>query len=81
MHQRAEQAANGQRARAVDAQGGAGLGAVEQTDQCPIDRRLPRRLGQCLVGQDLALQERADRYLAGIQAGQGGDLAGSGLLQ
>ncbi len=81
LHQRAEQAADGQRSRAVHAQGSAGLGTVQQVDQRPVDGGLAGRLGQRLVGQDLALQQGADRHLAGVQLGEGGDLAGAGLLQ
>ena len=66
--------------RAVDAQGAAAQRGVEQAHHRAKHRRLARHLRHHLRGQHFALQQGADRQLRGVDAGEGGDAGGDGLL-
>ncbi|MNN31594.1 hypothetical protein D3C81_1452890 [compost metagenome] len=80
LHLGAEQGADAQRLLAVDAQGATAQGGIEQADHRAKHRGLTRHLRQHLRRQYFALQQRARGQLRGVDAGEGGDAGGDGLL-
>ncbi|MNF77497.1 hypothetical protein D3C84_596450 [compost metagenome] len=67
----AEEAADGQWPRALDAQLAAGERGVEQVDQNLVDRRLGLALGGQFAGYHLALDQAAHRQQFEVEAAEG----------
>ncbi|MNC16598.1 hypothetical protein D3C75_644570 [compost metagenome] len=80
LHLRAQQGADAQGLRTVDAQGAAAQRGIEQAHHRAKHQGLAGHLRQHLRGQHLALQQGANGQLRGVEAGEGGDVRSNGLL-